>query len=203
MTQYGTYIDTLLSSDRVANLIKYSQYCASLPGYIGEFGVFRGGSLEILAKYNPGKDILAIDSFTGVPRETDGVDVHREGDFSDGVNYHKIAGFFGLAYPQVRIFRGYSPAVFDAFDTHTHFCFVHLDVDMFSSVLHALDFFLPRMLEGGIILCDDFRQRSTPGAEKAINDFFSNIDIKVKYRGELKYWDDENAPTHYQYLIVK
>lgn len=203
MTQYGTHIETLLSNDRISNLIKYSQFCSNLPGYYAEFGIFRGGSLEILAKYNPGKDILAIDSFAGVPRETDGVDVHREGDFSDGVNYHKIAGFFGLAYPQVRIFRGYSPDVFNVMDIHTHFAFVHLDVDMFSSVLQAMDFFLPRMVENGIILCDDFRQKSTPGCEKAIDKFFSNEEIKVKYRGEVKYWNAEDAPSNYQYLIVK
>lgn len=203
MTQYGTFIDTLLSPDRVHNLIKYSNFCANLPGYYGEFGIFRGGSLEILTKYNPGKDIIAIDSFQGVPKETDGVDVHREGDFLDGVNYHKIAGFFGLAYPQVRIFRGFSPDVFKVMDIHTHFAFVHLDVDMFSSVFEGLDFFLPRMVDNGIILCDDYLQKSTPGCAKAIEQFFSNEEINVKYRGEIKYWDAPDAPTNYQYLIVK
>lgn len=195
MTQFGTNIDSLLSPDRICNLIKYSQICAPLGGYISEWGVFAGGSLEIIAKYNPRIDILAVDSFAGVPRETEH-DYHREGDFSE-VNYHAIAGYFKMVYPAVRIVRGFIPEVFSFFDEHTRFSFSHVDLDMYESVKHACDFLFPRTLSGGMILFDDYKVRSTPGATKAIDEFFE--DKECKFKGELFY--HEGGESHKQYLV--
>lgn len=195
MTQFGTNIDSLLSPDRTCNLIKYSQLCAGLGGYISEWGVFSGGSLEILAKYNPSVNILAVDSFAGVPKETEH-DYHREGDFG-GIDFHAIAGYFKMVYPAVRIVRGYIPQVFEYFDEHTRFSFSHVDLDMYESVKHACDFLFPRTLSGGMILFDDYNVRSTPGATKAIDEFFE--DKECKFKGELFYY--EGGQSHKQYLV--
>lgn len=192
-------LHTLVSTDRLCNIIKYSQLCAPLGGYMATFGVYMGGSLETIAKYNPTTDVFGIDSFAGVPKESE-FDHHREGDFSEGVNYHAIAGYFKMLYNNVRIVRGFSPAVWDYFDHHTKFNFVEVDVDMYDSVRHALDFFLPRMLSGGMMLIDDFRCRSTPGCEKSIEDFFKETNFETKYRGEVLYY--EGGPSQHQYLIV-
>lgn len=196
MTQYGTHIETLLSSDRVANLIKYSQKCANLGGYLFEAGIFSGGSLEIMAKYNPGINILAVDSFEGVPLETE-YDYHRLGDFG-GLDFHSIAGFFKMVYPTVRIVKGFIPNVFDYFDDHTKLSFSHIDLDMYDSVRLACDFVFPRTLSGGMILFDDFATRSTPGATKAILEFFE--DKECKFKGELFY--HEGGDSHKQYLVA-
>lgn len=195
-------LHTLVSTDRLCNIIKYSQLCQPLGGYMATFGVYMGGSLEVIAKFNPTNDVFGIDSFAGVPRESEH-DHHREGDFSDGVNYHAIAGYFKMLYNNVRIVRGFSPDVWKYFDENVRFSFVEIDVDMYQSVLDGLDFFLPRMLTGGMILCDDFKVRSTPGSEIAVKEFFDKTEIEVAYRGELKYWDAENAKSHHQYLIIR
>lgn len=201
MTQFGTNIDTLLSTDRLLNLIKYSNIAAK-GGYIAEFGVYRGGSLEVLARFNPGIDILAVDSFEGVPRESEH-DYHREGNFG-GVDYHAIAGYFKMMYPAVRIFKGFLPKVFEVFDDNVRFSFTHLDLDMYNSIKHALDFVFPRTLDGGIILLDDYMVRDTPGCKIAIDEFFAERpDVPCHFRDELRYWETESAPSHKQYLIVK
>lgn len=202
MNLFGNKIDSLLDSGRIANLIKYSNLCAPLPGYLCEMGVYAGGSLEILAKYNPGKDILGIDSFQGMPPVTEGVDYHKEFDFNM-VDFPAINGYFKMMYPPVRLVKGYIPKVFEYFDEHTRLAFTHIDLDLFQSIKDALDFVIPRTLDGGIILLDDFRVRSTPGCEAAINKFFEESTIEVSYRGELKYWDSPDAKTHNQYIIVK
>lgn len=202
MTLFENKIESLLSSDRICNLIKFSNYCAPLGRYIAEFGTYRGGSLEILARFNPGVDILAVDSFEGVPKESEH-DYHREGDFG-GIDFHAIAGYFKMAYPAVRIFKGFIPKVFEVFDEHTRFSFVHVDLDMYESIRHALDFIFPRLLDGGMILLDDYKVRTTPGCEKAIETFFEeHPETEVKYRGELKFWEADDAPSQKQYLIVK
>lgn len=198
---FGTKIDSLLNTGRILNLIQYSNFCAPLGGYLAEFGIYQGGSLEILARFNPGVNILAVDSFEGVPQETEH-DYHRLGDFG-GVDYHAIGGYFKLAYPTVRIFKGFIPKVFDVMDEHTRFSFVHVDLDMYESIKHSLDFIMPRLLDGGMILLDDYKVRTTPGCEKAIEDFFEAHEIKCQYRRELKLWDTDNAPSHKQFLIVK
>lgn len=203
MTPFGTIIPTLLDNGRIANLIKYSNYCAPLYGYICEMGVYSGGSLEVLAKYNPGKDILAVDSFLGMPPVTEGVDYHKEFDFNM-VDYPAICGYFKMMYPAVRIIKGVIPKVFEYFDEHTRFAFTHLDLDLYKSIKDSLDFVFPRTLDGGMILLDDFKVGSTPGCEKAIEEFFEvRPDLEFTYRGELKYWDDEDAKSNYQYLIIK
>lgn len=200
MTPFGTTIPSLLDNGRIANLIKYSNYCAGLPGYLCEMGVYSGGSLEILAKYNPSKDIIAIDSFTGMPPVTEGVDYHKEHDFNM-VDFPAISGYFKMMYPPVRIVKGMIPKVFEYFDEHTRFAFTHIDLDLFQSIKDALDFVFPRTLEGGMILLDDYKVCSTPGCEKAIDEFFeSRPDVVVAFRGELKYWD--NGKSQNQYLIV-
>lgn len=200
MTKFGTHLQTLLSDDRICNLIKYSNLMQSHGGYFAEFGVFAGGSLEILTKYNPNTEILAFDSFEGLPAPSVH-DVHNKGDFRE-VNIDKINGYFGMLYPRVRIVKGFSPGVFK-FAQKSKFSFVHVDADMYESILHALDFFLPRMLTGGIMLFDDYKVDSTPGCEKAINDFFANESnlAMVSFAGELKYYED--GPSHNQYLIIR
>lgn len=195
MTQFGTNIDSLLSTDRILNLIKYSN-AAVKGGYIFEAGIFRGGSLEILAKYNPGISIIAIDSFEGVPAATEH-DYHQEGDFA-GIDARSIIGFFSMVYPAVRIIKGFIPKVFDFFDEHTRFSFSHVDLDMYDSVRHACDFIYPRTLTGGMILFDDYKVRSTPGATKAIDEFFE--DKECKFKGELFY--HEGGESHKQFLVV-
>jgi O-methyltransferase len=203
MTPFGTTIPSLLDNGRIANLIKYSNYCAPLPGYLCEMGVFSGGSLEILGKFNPGKDILAIDSFTGMPPITEGVDYHKEHDFNM-VDFPAISGYFKMMYPHVRIVKGMIPKVLEYFDEHTRLAFTHIDLDLMQSISDALDFVFPRTLDGGIILLDDYKVRSTPGCEIALNNFFeARPDIKITFRGELKYWDSETAKSHNQYLIIK
>lgn len=197
-------IHTLVSTDRLCNLIKYSQLVSGLGGYMASFGVYMGGSLEVLAKYNPTIDVFGIDSFAGLPKENEKIDFHYEGQFADGVNFNNIAGYFKMLYNNVRLVRGFSPDVFKYFDNNVRFSFVEIDVDLYQSVMDGLDFFMPRMLKGGIIIIDDYKVLSTPGSEKAVNDFFeSHPDIEIEHRQELKYWDTETAISHNQYIIIK
>lgn len=197
-----TSLETLLSQDRIANLIKYSHYATRLEGAIAEFGVWRGGSLELLAKLNPDKDIFGIDSFEGLPVPTAGKDFHNEGDFAD-VNYLPVVGYFKMLYPQVRMLKGFSPNVFKYFDENILFKLVHIDVDLYQSVLDGLTFFVPRMVAGGVIILDDYKVRSTPGCEIAINEYFSNPYHEVTHREELKYFLTESSDSNNQYLIIK
>ena len=59
------------------------------------------------------------------------------------------------------------------------FCFVHLDVDLYQPTLDSLTFFYEKMIQGGIILCDDYGFTTCPGAKKAMDSFFSDTHEEV------------------------
>ena len=54
------------------------------------------------------------------------------------------------------------------------FCFVHIDVDLFQPTRDSLDFFYPRMVRGGLIVCDDYGFETCPGARRAMDEFFAD-----------------------------
>lgn len=192
-------LPTLLSADRIANLVRYSHYASRLEGHVAELGTYKGGSLEILAKLNQGTTVYGIDSFSGLPEPKMG-EFHHQGDFND-VDYAAIAGYFKLMHPNVRILRGFTPEVFTFFDETVRFRFVHIDADLYTSIIDALNFFFPRVTVGGVIILDDYKVNSTPGCKKAIDEFF--LKNRCTHMEELKYFSTESSDSNYQYLIVK
>jgi len=195
MNQFGN-IETLLSVDRICNLISYSDRCREVFGEIIEVGAYKGGSTDILAKYNPDKNIYCIDSFEGLPETTD-KDFHNKGDFG-GVDHVALAGYFKIIRPNVRVIKGFTPQVFEIFGENQRFGFAHIDVDLYQSVKDCLDFIFPRMSLNGCILIDDYKVRSTPGCKVAIDEFM--VDKECQFHGEVMFAD---GLTNYQYLIVK
>lgn len=191
-----TTLPTLISTDRLCNIIKYSVRASQLQGAFCEFGIYQGGSLELIAKFNPNVNIFGIDSFQGLPEPTQH-DFHHEGEFAN-VDYTAIVGYFKMIHPTVRILRGFSPKVFEFFDENIRFAFVHIDVDMYGSVKDACDFFYPRMVENGIMLFDDYGFTSTRGARIAVDEFVSVIE--PKFKGELT---DQDGLSNKQYIIIK
>lgn len=196
-----TKLPTLLSPDRLANLIKYSHYASRLSGAVIELGVYKGGSLELLANENPGTDIFGVDSFQGLSAPTQ-YDFHNEGEFAD-VDAIGIIGYFKMMHPSVRIIKSFIPDAFKFFDENARFRFAHIDLDLYQPITDSLNFLLPRMTVGGVIVLDDFGFTSTPGCPKAIEDFFSNKQNAVTHRQELKYFSTDSSDSCKQYLIIK
>lgn len=192
-----TKLETLLSLDRSANIIRYSEMVKDLQGDIAEFGCFRCGSFELLAKLNPHKNCIAIDSFEGLPKPNEYDTYHKEKDFNE-VEYEAVYGYFKTLYPNVELLKGFSPDVFLSIPEFREFSLVHIDVDLYSSTYHGLDFFYPRLVKGGVIILDDFGFKSTEGSKKATLDFAETIE--PEFKGELFYYPEH---SHKQYLIVK
>ena len=44
------------------------------------------------------------------------------------------------------------------------------------------------MLEGGIIVSDDYKWKATPGVERAFNEFFGPLNIQVNDTGVNSCW---------------
>lgn len=130
-----------------------------------------------------GRQLLLFDSYEGLPPAVD----------EDAVNYgQQEAGTAAMQFdfeprrfadtsvervkevfapwPWVKVCQGWIPEVLLT-EAERRFAFVHVDVDMFESTRACLEFFVPRMSRGGIILCDDYKSTKFPGAKRAWDEF--------------------------------
>tara|TARA_B100001059_G_scaffold228624_1_gene259979 strand:- start:6400 stop:7131 length:732 start_codon:yes stop_codon:yes gene_type:complete len=146
-----------------------------LNGDWAECGVFKGASSLIISEYNrrynlmrPGCSMHLFDSFEGLAEpavEDVGTNMVR-GDYrgvEDEVKKN-LAGYESLVYH-----RGWIPDRFNEV-ADRRFSFVHIDVDFYEPVRDSLDFFLPRMVSGGVIVLDDYGCHQTPGALRAADE---------------------------------
>lgn len=165
--------NTLVDRARCFMLFQFARQTSRIPGDIAEVGVYKGGTARLLAKaFEPaGKDVHLFDTFSGMPPVDESKDLHKQGDFrdtsleavksllSDCGNVHLHAGWFPLTAKPVECVT---------------FCFVHVDVDIYRSVMDCCDFFYPRLHGGGIMVFDDYGFLSCPGAKLAVDEFFSD-----------------------------
>ena len=73
-----------------------------------------------------------------------------------------LAGFPGITY-----FPGWIPGTFDS-ARDKRYRFVHVDVDLYEPTLASFAYFWPRLMPGGVIVCDDY---DWPGARRAVEEF--------------------------------
>lgn len=197
---FNTKLPTLLDTTRICNLIKYATRANETMdsnSVFCEFGSYKGGSGEIIAKACPNRSLFLIDSYQGLPDPVEGKDFHHAHEFAD-VDYLGTVGYFKMLYPNVRVLKGYSPAVFDFFDDKTTYTFLHIDIDVFSSGQDAINFFWPRLLPGGFMLWDDYGFTSCKGIKLLIDEFTK--DLECNFAGELI---DPDGVSSKQFLIIK
>jgi O-methyltransferase len=176
---YPGYGQTTLSSKKLDTLRTRLRDClAKNPeGDLIECGVFRGGSLveigRLAQKLTPSKKVFGADTFEGHPFDDpedlppDSRLVHRKGLFA-GNNYDRVSQMLAdNGLENTTLLRGMVgdtlPSLADR-----KFCFAHLDMDLYVSTKQALEFIVPRLVPGGVIVFDDYGGFETPGVEKAV-----------------------------------
>ncbi|MBD0372242.1 MAG: class I SAM-dependent methyltransferase [Pyrinomonadaceae bacterium] len=150
----------------------------NLPGDTAECGVYKGAaSWFICDKFRAtDKTHFVFDSFEGLsaPSTVDG-EYWSEGDLrsDEDVLKENLS-----AFPQVRVCKGWIPDSFHHARERS-FCFVHIDVDLYQPTLASIEFFYPRLVEGGIILCDDYGFITCPGSRKALDEYMKDKPEKI------------------------
>lgn len=143
-----------------------------------EIGSYKGGSARFIASALAQKDqyplIHVFDTFAGHPDFiTPALDgPHLKGDFSD-TSYEAVKEYLS-AFRNIRIHQG----AFE--DTCTEvkdatFSLVHIDVDIYRSTVNCLEFFWPRLCDGGIIIVDDYGFVTCQGAKQAVDTFVARV----------------------------
>lgn len=195
--------DTFL--DRGALVDLYDRVCAvelaQMPGILIEAGTARGGSaLVMAAAKSSARPLYLYDTFGLIPppSDGDGADAHAR---YDEIVEGKAQGVAGQGY------YGYSADLLGSVQRlfaeggipveANHVCLVqglyedtlrvnepvalaHIDCDWYDSVLVCLERITPHLVEGGVLVIDDYDHWS--GCRKAIDEFFA--DKRDQYRFE-------------------
>ncbi len=168
---------SLLTEDRREQLARIALSCSHLPGDVAEVGVFRGGSANIIAAALPDKTLYLFDTFAGHPADETLSGGHKQGEFATSLD--DVRDFLMRSHPKrfeptsngVCFAEGVFPDSAKAVCSSDQcFCFIHLDADLYQSTKDALDFFWPRLVEGGAIVLDDWGMPDCPGVIKAVAD---------------------------------
>jgi ADP-heptose:LPS heptosyltransferase len=169
-------LHSLLDPRRILAVLELVKLAASkCDGEVIEMGVYRGGSAAaigwMLRRAGLERAVHLFDTFGGMPPTIE-LDTHEEFDFSDTSAAtvseslsHVVPGFPFRFHPGL-----FSDTLQEV--SRQHFCFAHIDADLYHSVKEACEFVYPRLDAGGIILFDDYAAPSCPGAMKAVDEFF-------------------------------
>lgn len=171
--------------ERFYNLIQWLKYVQGLSGGVVECGVWRGLSSFLICHYlndaTPGfngQDFHIFDSFEGLS-EPEPIDVDPRAIRADWPSQPKQGAYSAQIdvvrntlgeFPAVSFNKGWIPAVFAGQPVRSY-RFVHIDVDLHSPVAASLEFFLPQLVEGGVLVVDDFGSLHWPGAKAAVEEF--------------------------------
>jgi O-methyltransferase len=141
-------------------------------GDYAECGVFQGDTAEIISKNRAdGATLWLFDSFEGHadPHPFDDAVAHPKGRYS---NTH-----FDLVARKITepfyVVAGWLPDTLEVVD-QKRFRFVHVDVDHYLPTKGVTEFFLSRMVPGGILKFDDYGHPECPGATKAIDELLGD-----------------------------
>lgn len=155
---------------RLANLRDAVLATNNLPGACAEFGTWKGGVAKLIQTFaKPETRIDLFDTWQGMPMAEEG-EIHKQGDFSD-CSLDSVRAYLNSS--QFIYHQGlFADTCWDC--ALTRFRFAHIDCDYGSSLRDALEFFPDRMVEGGIMVFDDFGFRNCPKVAPLLWDWFGD-----------------------------
>lgn len=177
----GTPPRPLRRRDRFRRLLRELERTLSLSGSVAECGCASGLSSFLICSrlrahsgHFDGTGYEVYDSFQGLsepqPEDTPapGADELatqslRAGHFAFPLErvQQSLAAFPGVTYGP-----GWIPAAFPR--DERRYRFAHVDVDLYQPTRASLEYFWPRLVSGGVIVCDDY---NWAGAKLAVEEF--------------------------------
>lgn len=187
-----------LRKARFYNLIQWLRYSADLPGSIAECGCWKGLSSYLICNFLSkwrnnfdGNDVHIFDSFKGLsePNEKDVIQVPITAGNKERIGMpFKHKGAYSAEYesvlkvlkdfPNIELIKGWIPEVL-LNQPKREYRLVHIDLDLYTPTKGATEYFLSRMVPGGIIICDDYGSLFWPGAKQAFDEVGEAHGLKV------------------------
>ncbi|MGI0132117.1 MAG: class I SAM-dependent methyltransferase [Thermoplasmata archaeon] len=157
-------------------LLNYAAAKAPRNGLWLEFGVWKGESINEIAKFAPGT-VYGFDSFEGLPEwwtPTSG-----RGRFSTSGALPKTANNVALVKG---LFRDTLPNFLESNPEMT-VTFVHIDSDLYSSASYVLSELARRINSGAVVVFDEFTGLLPDDEARAFREFIRTRDASFEYIG--------------------
>ena len=179
---------TLLNRRRCSNLYVLALKIQKLrlEGDVAEVGVYKGGSAKLLANVFNNKTVHLFDTFSGHPSIVKKIDGKRQwiGKYND-VSFQEVKKYLSNN-KNVVLYKGVFSKTAE-YIKNKIFCFVHVDCDIYQSVMDCCNFFYPRLVPNGVMLFDDYTSSSCPGANKAVKEFIQDKFENLTSYGHKRY----------------
>ncbi len=139
-----------LQFSKRGDLLVHALERAPAEGLIAEFGVWRGVSLNLLARAARPRIVHGFDSFQGLREDWRGWGL-RKGTFDTGGRAPRVE-------PNVRLTAGWFDASLPGFLSSNPgpFSFAHVDSDTYEAAHCVLGLIGPRIAEGTVIVFDEY-----------------------------------------------
>lgn len=163
--------DSLLHPDALETMLVLA---VSTPdGAFVEVGVYKGGSAWYLANLarSQCRTLHLFDTFTGIPEKAP-IDRHEIGDFGD-TSLEAVSAAIPDAIYHVGVFPPQNGPPLPE-----QIAFVHVDCDQYAVIKRAVAELWPRLVDGGVMLFDDYGVLA--GATAAVRDACSALSIDVR-----------------------
>lgn len=152
-------IDPEVESERLLTLkyISHEIDRHDITGSVAEAGVMCGYFARHIHNAFPERDIHLFDTFTGFNKNELDVDrgqfLTNKYDYSmfNDASIDKVKSILPDAFYHIGIFNDTKDEV-----SNETFCFVSLDMDLYTPTLQGLEFFYPRLSKGGYIFLHDY-----------------------------------------------
>lgn len=177
----GKYIEIAIEA-RIEFLRSFGEivYNNNINGATAELGVYQGEFAKFINEIFLDRKLYLFDTFSGLPQydtkydNNKGYAAAKEGHFS---NTSEQIVINKMKKPDNCIIRkGYFPETANGIDDT--FCFVNLDSDLYKPTIEGLEFFYPRMENGGVILVHDYFSIAFKGVRHAVDEFATKNNVK-------------------------
>lgn len=168
-----------LESD--AAVLRYASDRVTVDGVFVELGTGLGRTTNFIAALNPKKTIYTFDSYLGHPAEWDKGDRVLPKDFYAWPPGEKLP----LLLLNVKLSKGWFVDTLPPFVVleERPVAFLHVDCEIYESTAQALDILGPKIIEGTVILFDEFYnyQNYRNHEYKAFQEFLEKYSFDAEY----------------------
>jgi O-methyltransferase len=160
--------DLLLTDPAALHILICVRAARRLPGAMAEAGVFKGGSARLICENKGDAPLHLFDVFETL----------QDGDHTAGA---EVRSHFGAVhgkqseverllapYPNITFHPGLFPASAAGVEEQ-RYSFAHIDLDLPGPTRSALEYFVPRLAPGGILIGDDY---DDPELRRCFNGYF-------------------------------
>ena len=185
--QFGQQGEKIKIEWRVHTALWAAQQAARLEGDFVECGVNTGILSLAICHYLDfnalDKRFFLFDTFSGIPEDQQNYGESLENIRQKNKYYFdcfEIAANNFAPWPNARLVRGKVPDTLGAADIDK-VCYLSLDMNVAEPELAALTHFWPRLVQGAIVLIDDYGWRTCEQQKAAVDGFARKVDTPVLF----------------------